>query len=114
MRLLVAPVLLRFALPLVLLHPAWEYHRDELLYFAMGDHLAWRMQFPPLIAVVARVGDALFGDAVWVARVPAAAAGAALTGVVLWLVRRLGGGTVGMLLAWIACSAPPCSSGPAC
>ena len=107
MRLLVALVLLRFALPLVLLHPAWEYHRDELLYFAMGDHLAWRMQFPPLIAVVARVGDALFGDAVWAARVPAAAAGAALTGVVLWLVRRLGGGSVGMLLAWTALLGAP-------
>ena len=85
-------VLARILLPLVLLAPPWEFHRDELLYFAMGDHLELRMQFPPFIAAVARLSSALLGDTVWAARVPAALAGGALTLVVLLLVRRLGGG----------------------
>jgi 4-amino-4-deoxy-L-arabinose transferase-like glycosyltransferase len=93
----------RFAFPLVLLNPAWEFHRDEFLYFAMGDHLEWfRMQFPPLIAVVARAGHAIFGDSVWAARVPAAAAGAALLGTMLCLARRLNGGVWSMVSLTLA------------
>src|SRR5690606_32725318 len=60
--LVVALVAARALLPLLLLDPSWEYHRDELLYFAMGDHLAWRMQFPPFIAVLAKLGTLMFGD----------------------------------------------------
>jgi len=33
--------------------PGYGFHRDELLYLAMADHLdLLRMQFPPLIAVL--------------------------------------------------------------
>lgn len=106
-RLVVALVALRVMLPLVLLDPFWEFHRDELLYFAMGDHLDWRMQFPPFIALVARGGVALFGDAVWAARVPAALGGGALTAVVLLIVRRLGGGTFALWCAWVAMLSAP-------
>ncbi len=105
--LILALVVLRVLLPLALLDPFWEFHRDELLYFAMGDHLDWRMQFPPLIALVARGGVALFGDAVWAARVPAALGGGALTAVVLLLVRRVGGGTFALWCAWIAMLSAP-------
>ncbi len=94
-------------MPLALLHPAWEFHRDELLYFAMGDHLAWRMQFPPFIALVAKMGASVFGDAVWAARVPAALAGGALVAVVLLLVHRLGGGRFALWSAWLAMLASP-------
>lgn len=100
-------VLLRLALPLTLLDSTWEYHRDELLYFAMGDHLAWRMQFPLLVPAVAALSTALFGDAVWSARVPAAIAGAGLTLCVLLLVQRLGGGRRAMAWAWVALLAAP-------
>lgn len=100
--------MLRFALPLVTLDSSWEIHRDEFLYFAMGDHLdLFRMQFPPLIAIIARIGRALFGDSVWAARVPAAAAGAVLTAVVLLLTRRLGGGRFAVLTVWLAFLAAP-------
>lgn len=105
--LVAALVALRFALPLLLLHPAWEYHRDELLYFAMGDHLAWRMQFPPFIALVAAASDAVFGDSIWAARVPAALGGAALTATVLLLLRRLGTGTWALVLAWLGLAMAP-------
>ncbi len=105
--LILALVAARLALPLLLIHPAWEFHRDELLYFAMGDHLAWRMQFPPFIATVAALSTALFGDAVWAARVPAAIGGAALTATALWFVRRLGGGVWALCLTWLALLAAP-------
>lgn len=99
---------LRFALPLVTLHSSWEIHRDEFLYFAMGEHLdLFRMQFPPLIALVARASRAVFGESVWAARAPAAAAGALLTTVVLLLTRRLGGGRRAIVVAWLALLAAP-------
>ncbi len=80
--LIAALVLLRFLLPLVTRHPAWGIHRDEYLYFAMGDHLdLFRMQFPPMLAIVAAAGRTIFGESVLAARVPAAAAGALLTAV---------------------------------
>lgn len=103
----IALIAARALLPLLLLDPSWEYHRDELLYFAMGDHLAWRMQFPPFIAVVAKLSTLAFGDSVWAARVPAALAGAATTGVVLLLMHRLGAGLRAMALAWVGLALAP-------
>ncbi|HRQ78703.1 MAG TPA: glycosyltransferase family 39 protein [Gemmatimonadaceae bacterium] len=104
---IVALVAARALLPLLLIDPSWEYHRDELLYFAMGDHLAWRMQFPPLIAALAKLSTAVFGDSVWAARVPAALGGAAITGVVLSLLHRLRAGIWAMLLASIGLALAP-------
>ena len=41
----------------------YGFHRDELLYLAMGEHLRlWRMDFPPFIAIVARASHELFGE----------------------------------------------------
>ena len=41
----------------------YGFHRDELLYLAMGEHLRlWRMDFPPFIAIIARVSHELFGE----------------------------------------------------
>ena len=38
-------------------------HRDEFLYFAMGDHLRlWHMDFPPAIAMLSVVSRFVFGD----------------------------------------------------
>jgi hypothetical protein len=38
-------------------------HRDEFLYFSMGRHLRfWRMDFPPLIAVLANASRGMFSD----------------------------------------------------
>ena len=103
-----ALVAARIALPLVALHPAWELHRDELLYFAMGDHLDWwRMQFPPLLPAIAAASKALFGPTVWAARVPAALAGGAMLAVVLVAVRALGGGAGAAALAALGSVAAP-------
>jgi hypothetical protein len=91
-----------------LVHPAYGFHRDELLYFAMGEHLdPFRMQFPPLIAVLARVSRGLFGPRVLAARVPAALAGTALFATVLFLARRFGGHAWATILAGLAMVAAP-------
>lgn len=63
----------------------FEFHRDEFLYLAMGEHLRlWRMDFPPFIAIVARVSRALLGDSLTAIRLAPALASALivlLTGV---------------------------------
>ena len=42
---------------------SYGFHRDELLYLAMGRHLQlWRMDFPPGIAAMAEASRALLGD----------------------------------------------------
>ena len=106
--LILALVVIRVALPLALLHPAWEFHRDELLYFAMGDHLElWRMQFPPFVPAIAAASKAIFGVSVWAARVPAALGGGALLLCMLSVVHALGGRTFALTLTAIASVASP-------
>lgn len=107
-RLVAALVLARIALPLLAIDATWEFHRDELLYFAMGEHLDWfRMQFPPLVPAVTRLSRALAGDPVWAARVPAALAGGATLLVMLLAVRALGGGAWALVVTTLASVAAP-------
>ena len=68
-------------------------HRDELLYLAMGRHLQlWRMDFPPLIALLAQVQRAALGDSLLSIRLAAALAGAAVLVLAALVARELGGG----------------------
>lgn len=62
-------LLLGIALALVVAHTMvnlfspYEFHRDEFLYLAMGRHLRlWAMDFPPMIALLARATVRLLGD----------------------------------------------------
>jgi hypothetical protein len=81
-------------------HPGFGFHRDELLYFAMGDHLdPFRMQFPPFIAVAARVMKAAFGDSVTGARLLPALAHGTLMLLAAALARTLGGAARAQVLA---------------
>jgi hypothetical protein len=86
----------------------YGYFRDELYFIACGQHLAWGyVDQPPLIAVLARLTTAVFGESLVGLRVlPALAAGGlvALTG---WLARRLGGGTYAMALSGVAVALVP-------
>ena len=55
-----APEVCGITLVSLILHllpqPGYGFHRDELLYLAMGQHLdLFRMQFPPLIALLAEL-----------------------------------------------------------
>jgi Dolichyl-phosphate-mannose-protein mannosyltransferase len=68
-------------------------HRDELLYLAMGRHLRiWRMDFPPLIAILAEGQRAAFGDSLLSIRLASAIAGTLLVVLAALIAREVGGG----------------------
>lgn len=78
----------------------YEFHRDELLYFAMAKHLSlWRMDFPPFIALAAWFERAAFGESLLAMRSLPALAGAALVAVAMDTARRLGGRVTALVLA---------------
>ncbi|HSG49270.1 MAG TPA: glycosyltransferase family 39 protein [Longimicrobiales bacterium] len=83
--------------------PGYGFHRDELLYLAMADHLEpLRMQFPPLIAVLGRVAQLLPGPTLWGVRLlPALALCAIILGGAE-VARRMGAGREGQVLTAVA------------
>ncbi len=77
-------------------------HRDTFLYFAMGDHVRlWRMDFPPLIAILARITAALGGRSVVGASVMPALASTALIVLAAVIARNLGGSRHAQALAML-------------
>jgi hypothetical protein len=75
-------------------------HRDELLYLAMGRHLQlWRMDFPPLIAVLAQAQRAALGDSLLSIRLAAALAGTLVLVLAALVARELGGGLFAQVAA---------------
>ncbi|HEX3132669.1 MAG TPA: glycosyltransferase family 39 protein, partial [Planctomycetota bacterium] len=87
---------------------AFEFHRDEFLYLAMGDHLQlWRMDFPPFIAIVANVTRALFGDSVVALRLGPALAGSLLVVLAARAAWLLGGSTAAQWLAAVGVATAP-------
>ena len=73
--------------------PGYGFHRDELLYLAMADHLdLLRMQFPPLIAVAGRIAQLIPGPTLFGTRLLAALAGTAVLLLTVEVTRRMGGG----------------------
>ncbi|MGB3529311.1 MAG: hypothetical protein WBB35_08135 [Saprospiraceae bacterium] len=49
----------------VILNAQWSFHRDELLYLALGRHLAWGYaSVPPAIGFWAWFGDSVLGGSV--------------------------------------------------
>ncbi|WNJ20756.1 glycosyltransferase family 39 protein [Pontibacter sp. G13] len=81
----------------------YGFHRDEFLYLAMGDHLAWGYQsVPPMIGLLGFVSRTLFGDSLLAARIFPAVAGTLslwLTGQMLIL---MGGKSRAMAIMMIA------------
>jgi len=88
--------------------PGYGFHRDELLYLAMGDHLdLYRMQFPPLMAILAQAARAVPVDLLPALRIIAALAGAALTILTALICRDLGGGRRWQVLAAVTIPVAP-------
>ncbi|MEO8633662.1 MAG: glycosyltransferase family 39 protein [Gemmatimonadales bacterium] len=86
----------------------YEFHRDELFYLAMGDHLDFlRMQFPPMIAMLAQVARLLpFSLLTAIHLLPALA----LVGLILLTARLtaiLGGGAHAQVLAALSLLVAP-------
>jgi hypothetical protein len=80
----------------------YEIHRDEFLYLAMGEHLRlWGMDFPPAIAVLAKVARWVFGDTLFAVRFFPALAGAATIILGAAIVREFGGGRNAQILAML-------------
>ena len=78
-------------------------HRDEFLYFSMGRHLRlWRMDFPPLIAILGNIQRALFHDSLAAARVLPALEGTLVLVLTALIARELGGRTFAQMLAMLA------------
>lgn len=88
--------------------PGYEFNRDSLLYLAMGDHLElFRMQFPPMIAILAELARALPLPILASVNLLSALAGAALTLVAAMICRDLGGSRRAQVFAAVAVLASP-------
>lgn len=86
----------------------YGFFRDELYYIACGHHLAWGyVDQPPLVAVVARVSEWLFGRSLVAIRVFPALAGAAIVLLTGILAGELGGGKFAQTLAALAILVAP-------
>lgn len=78
----------------------YGFHRDEFLYLAMGKYLQfWRMDFPPLIAILANTARAIFGDTLFSIRLFPALAGTALIVLTALIARELGGRRLAQAIA---------------
>lgn len=104
----VALVFLLHLLP----RPGFGFHRDTLLYLAMGDHLdLFRMQFPPMIALLARIADVVPGSLLFGTRLLPALALAALMALGMAMAFRMGCGPRARLLVAVALAASPMMEG---
>lgn len=66
-RLILLLAIVRFVLPYLLQSPVYEPHRDEFLYLAEGNHLAWGfLEVPPLISVFAWFTHLLGNSMFWI------------------------------------------------
>ena len=83
-------------------------HRDEFLYLAMGEHLRlFRMDFPPLIAIVAITERALLGDSLVAIRLASAIAAAGIIVSAGAIARLLGGNRLAQVLTAVFIAANP-------
>jgi hypothetical protein len=81
----------------------YGYFRDELYYLICARHLAWGyVDQPPLIALIAKVGVALFGSSLRAIRLLPAMAGAGAVVLAGLVARELGGCRFAQVLAALA------------
>ena len=94
--------LIKFLIPFVLIHPQFELHRDEYLYLADADHLAWGyIEMPPMLAVLGFLSK-LAGGTVYTVYFWGGAFGAATVILTGMIVLRLKGGPVAVFMACLA------------
>ncbi len=86
----------------------YGFHRDELLYLALGEHLNWGFsEVPPFIAGVAWVSSAVFGDSVFGARIISTVFGSLIVYLTGLTVLTLGGKRLAIFLACAAVMLSP-------
>jgi hypothetical protein len=93
--------LVKFLLPFLLQHSAYEPHRDEFLYLAEAHHMAWGyLELPPVLSVLSFVTNVFGGSLFWIKFWPSL--GGALTYVLVGrMVLLLGGGRFALLLSFL-------------
>lgn len=99
-----SPILLLIALVGVLIHLLFYnnlgFHRDELLYLSLGDHLDFGyFSVPPLIGWLAFVSTKLFGYTLFAARILPALVGGVMVYLVALIARELKGLRFAQVLA---------------
>lgn len=81
-------------------HDLYGLHRDEYLYLAEGDHLAWGyLEVPPMIAVLGKIARSLLGDTILAVRFFPALVGAGSIFLVGAIARDFGGRKQAQLVA---------------
>jgi 4-amino-4-deoxy-L-arabinose transferase-like glycosyltransferase len=95
-----------FALLTVVLHlltaQTLGFHRDELLYLALGRHLDWGYwSNPPLIGWISWITQHTLGDSLPATRFIPAVCGGALTWLTLRMAQEMGGGRWAVILAGV-------------
>lgn len=86
----------------------YGYHRDELLYLALGEHLDFGyVEVPPSIAIFANLSRWMFGDSLFALRFFAAVTGALMVLLTGLMARELGGGRFSQFLASLAVIVSP-------
>lgn len=90
---------LKFALPFLLQNSVYELHRDEYLYYAQGQHLAFGfLENPPLIGVLGFISSLFGGGFFWIKFWPALF-GALTLLFTARLAKELGGGLFAQSIA---------------
>ncbi|MEO6328390.1 MAG: glycosyltransferase family 39 protein [Ginsengibacter sp.] len=100
-RLLYLLAFIKIVLPYFLQHPIYEPHRDEFLYLAEGNHLAWGfMEVPPVLSVFAWLTNIFGGGIFWIKLWPSLF-GAATFIIAGKIVQSLGGKNFALLLLFL-------------
>jgi hypothetical protein len=91
--------IIKLLLPLFT-HPDFELHRDEFLYLAMGDHLAWGyLEVPPAIGIYAWFIKNILGTGIFATRFLPALVGALTLLLTSKIAEEMGGGRFARILA---------------
>jgi hypothetical protein len=86
----------------------YSFHRDELYYLASGRRLAWGyVDHPPVVPLLYRVGDEVFGASLLGLRVVPALVHGATVVLTALLARELGGGRAAQVLAALGAAVAP-------
>jgi hypothetical protein len=101
MGLIYALALVKFVLPFLLQHSAYEPHRDEFLYLAEARHMAWGyLEVPPMLSALSFVSNVLGGGLFWIRFWPSL--GGALTYIVVArIILLLGGGRWALVFGFL-------------
>jgi hypothetical protein len=87
----------------------YGFHRDELLHYALGDHLAWGFkEVPPFIALLAKLQAIMFGSSLFATRIFTTLASGCIVLLTGLLTFELGGKKYAITLACLTLTFSPC------